>query len=217
MCIAKEILMGCWWEINWHNHLRKKLRVIYWHWPNTYPTWNTSFGGLSPIERNACIQKTGIVDNIWVRRRILDQQSFGMVSSGDTRQLLDSLDLSGFSLSSSECWITDMRQYRTSLSLDSDRNTGRTIRKREEGSVSPAHCSILEWTVTMGWLSGHQWAKTDIVIVFIENPSSLMASGNSVAWSNLTPFQPSMGHKGVISSLSQASWCLDTTIVCIQI
>lgn len=23
VCIAKGILMGCWWEINWHNHLRK--------------------------------------------------------------------------------------------------------------------------------------------------------------------------------------------------
>lgn len=164
------------------------MRVIYWHWPNTYPTWNTSCGGLSPIERNACIQKTGIVDNTQVRGRTLDQQSIGMSSSGDTRKLLDSLDLSGFSLSSSECWITDMWQYRTSLSLDSDRDIGRTIMKREEGSVSPAHYSILEWTVTMGWLSGHQWAKTDIVIVFIENSSSLMASGNNVAWSNVTHF-----------------------------
>lgn len=118
----------------------------------------------------------------------MDQQSIGMVSSGDTRQLLNSLDLSGFSLSSSECWITDMQQYRTSLSLDADRNIGRTIMKREEDSVSPAHYSILEWTVTMGWLSGHQWAKTGIVIVFIENPSSLMASENNVAWTNLTPF-----------------------------
>ena len=163
VCIAKGILTGCWWEINWQNHLRKQLRVIYWHWPNTYPTWNTSFGCLSPVERNTCIhQKKGIVGNTWVRGRTSNQQSIGMVSSGDTRQPLESLDLSGFSLSSSKCWITDMQQYRTALSLDSDRNIGREIVKREEGSVSPAHYSNLEWTVTMGWLSGHQWAKTDI-------------------------------------------------------
>lgn len=101
VCIAKGILTGCWWEINWHNHLRKQLRVIYWHWPKTCPTRNTSFWGLRPIERNTCIyQKKGTVGNTWVRGRTSDQQSIVMVSSGDTRQPLESLDLSGFSLSS---------------------------------------------------------------------------------------------------------------------
>lgn len=151
VCIAKGILTGCWWEINWHNHLRKQLRV-YLLTLTKHFIWGSEPSRKkylhSPKERNC--------------GRTSNQQSIGMVSSGDTRQPLESLDLSGFSLSSSKCWITDMQQYRTALSLDSDRNIGREIVKREEGSVSPAHYSNLEWTVTMGWLSGHQWAKTDI-------------------------------------------------------
>lgn len=65
-----------------------------------------------------------------------------------------------------------MQQYRTALSLHCYKNIPRTIRKKEEGSISPVHYSILEWTVTMdGWvvISGPRRSYT-IATVFIGNP-----------------------------------------------